>query len=145
METIWGELDLDLFDLLPIGIGLIDRDGKLVYVNNAGAEMYGYEREELMELSLYDLVENDEEEELQRRVLQYCWEHRTGKRFLTRRRTRTNEIIDVDIQGKFVELKGEHFILHCVREITEQQEVLRTYERAIDIMSKVVKGLSEEK
>ncbi len=46
----------NLFDIAPVGIFLLDLEGNITAVNNRGIGIYGYTREELLNLNVRDIV-----------------------------------------------------------------------------------------
>ena len=76
-------------------------------------------------------------------IMKHFFNEQKNHRIITRHKTKEEKLIDVDVQSTVLEINNEMFLLESIREFTEQKEVLRTYERAIDIMSKVVKDLTE--
>ena len=56
----------DLLIYLPEGVGITDLDENLVFVNDEFAAMLGYEYQELLETSIYDLIPEREKPLLQR-------------------------------------------------------------------------------
>lgn len=139
-----SEEDKERFNLLPVPVFMMDRDGRFIFVNQEALTLYGYTEQEFLSLRLEDLAKDREDAAVHQQVLAYSINHHKKRRILRQHKIKDGRLIDVDVQWTVIKEDGEPYILSCIREITEQQEVLRSYERAVDIMSKVVRNLSCE-
>ncbi|WP_432403418.1 PAS domain S-box protein [Wukongibacter sp. M2B1] len=140
-EMTWS--DIRIFNYLPIPILIFNEKCKVVFVNNQAVNLYGYSKEEFKNLYMKDLKVPENEKQMVDVIMKYFFNEQKNHRIITKHKTKEESLIDVDIQTTILEMDNEIFLLECIREFTEQKEVLRTYERAVDIMSKVVKDLTE--
>lgn len=135
---------INLVNLLPIPVFIMNEEGQFVLVNKAAAELYGYSMEEFLTMGLSDLGIDEEDIEIHQKVLEYSLKNKSKRRLLRKHKLKNGSVIDVDIQWSMIEVEGKTFVLSCIREITKQQEEIRSYERAVEIMSKIVKELSHD-
>ncbi len=133
---------MEMVELLPIPVLIMDERGKFIYVNREAEEAYGYGRGEFLQLFLTDLSIDEEDAAVHQKILEFSLKNKRKRRLMRRHKKKDGSIIDVDIQWSIVEIQKKNYALCCIREITEQQEVLRTYERSIDLMAKIVQELS---
>lgn len=140
-EMTWS--DIRIFNYLPIPILIFNEKCKVVFVNDQAVNLYGYSKEEFKNLYMKDLKVPENEKQMVDVIMKYFFNEQKNHRIITKHKTKEESLIDVDIQTTILEMDNEIFLLECIREFTEQKEVLRTYERAVDIMSKVVKDLTE--
>ncbi|SHI88817.1 PAS domain S-box-containing protein [Geosporobacter subterraneus DSM 17957] len=132
----------ETYDLLPIPVFIVNGKGRLIYANKTVEEVYGYSPEEFTQLFLVDLGIDEEDGAVHQKVLEFSLKNKRKRRLVRQHKKKDGGIIDVDIQWSIVEYGGESYTISCIREITEQQEVLRTYERSVDLMAKIVQELS---
>lgn len=133
---------MEMIELLPIPVFMMNGKGKFVYANQAVEEVYGYTHEEFMHLFLVDLSIDQEDAAIHQKVLEFSLNNKRKRRLIRKHKKKDGSIIDVDIQWSIIESEEGTYTLSCIREITEQQEVLRTYERSVDLMAKIVQELS---
>lgn len=130
------------FNILPIPILIIDRFFKIIFLNEAFMKIYGYDLKEIINSDISILHTSREESIIDQRIINIIFGDKKKIRYITKHNTKHGTLIDVDIYVSSINLDNEDFVLYCIREFTEQQEVLRSYERGLDIMTKVVKELS---
>lgn len=140
-EMTWR--DINFFNYLPTPILIFNNQYKVVFANDQAVDLYGYSDEEFKNLYIKDLKVQENETQMIDVVMKFFFNEQNNHRIITKHKTKEGKPIDVDIQTTIIEISNEKFLLECIREFTEQKEVLTTYERAIDIMSKVVKDLTE--
>jgi two-component system cell cycle sensor histidine kinase/response regulator CckA len=111
------ELYQALFEQAADGIFIADAQGRYIGVNRQGCEMLGYSREELLNLSLQDLIPA---EDLLNQPLRLA-ELRAGKSLLTERRLRCKDgrLLPVEINGQMM---ADSRMLAFVRDITERRQ-----------------------
>ena len=98
----------------------LDPEARFVYVNEATCTRSGYSRDELLGMTLYDL------DPWAPSPWKEHWEAFKGQGWTTsdaRHRTKSGEIIDVQISAGHVEYEGKEF--HCVfaRDVTESKQM----------------------
>lgn len=140
-EMTWS--DINFFNYLPTPILIFNQKYKVVFANDQAVNLYGYSDKEFKNLCMKDLKGPENEKQMVDSIMKYFFNEQKNHRIITKHKTKEEKLIDVDIQTTILEMNNEIFLLECIREFTEQKEVLRTYERAVDIMSKVVKDLTE--
>ncbi|MEK7763294.1 MAG: PAS domain S-box protein [Nitrospirota bacterium] len=98
----------------------IDRNARILYVNEAVCERLGYAREELLAMSIPDL---DPDYQLSRWTQH--WDElkaQTRLRFETRHRTKSGEIYQVEIVANYVAFEGQEYNFAFCRDITERKD-----------------------
>jgi len=100
------------------GIGLASADGRYVLVNRKLCELVGYAEDELLELSVRDLVPPERGLVLFPKVIagQAARMRGTLKR-------KDGSVFDAEISGYPIRLRGEEFVLGMVRDVTRAQEL----------------------
>ncbi len=119
----------------PIGVGIVDREGRLTDCNAALAEIVGYSREELVRLTFEDFTHPDDLEREWRLINRLWSEETTQYRMEKRYIHRDGHIIWVDVAASLFkdEMGGLAFGFAFVQDITErrraEQALRRTTER----------------
>ncbi|MGD8412618.1 MAG: ATP-binding protein [Candidatus Latescibacterota bacterium] len=100
---------------------LIERNtGKLMEVNRKCCETLGYEEDELLKRSYFDLFPKEEQFQARRDFINVL--SQKSKSFVDRRLIRRDgEILFVDINAKFITLKDESFIQIVVHDISQRK------------------------
>lgn len=122
-----NELQLrTLIDLSLDGIFLENERGEILDCNTVGHNMFGYSREEMLKLSIKDLVPNEFAHLLPDIIPD---EMATGEVYLERvNKKKDGTLFPTEINTKFVEINGQRRLIAYVRDITEhkrQEELLR--------------------
>ncbi len=102
------------------GIILTDSDGKIISVNNRSVASLGYRRDELLGLTVADIVENLELDEFRTRWGNVPNDSPFYLRRVQRRKDGSTFPVEVCVV-KFVE-EGKSFILAMVRDTTEREQ-----------------------
>jgi PAS domain S-box-containing protein len=97
----------------------IDRDARILYVNDAACERLGYAREELLTMTIPDL---DPDYQLSRWT-QYWHELKEKKRlrFETRHRTKTGAIYPVEVVANYAIFDRKEYSFAFCRDITDRK------------------------
>ena len=100
------------------GIALANMNGNFVFVNPAFCKMTGYTEKELLEMYVYDVAISEEKDS----AFQQIKENKEGPTVTARRKLicKDKSIIYADINGKWVHINDEEFILGVVRDVTGQ-------------------------
>lgn len=106
-------------------LGIIDRTGRILEVNEAYCRMLGYTREEFLGKHVAD-IEAKESEEDTRRHIQHIQEN-GHDRFFSRLRHKNGSIVDVDISVRYINIRGGVFFAFA-RDITAQVEAQKQLE-----------------
>jgi two-component system sensor histidine kinase/response regulator len=126
----------------------IGADGRLIEVNAAAADIYGYKREEMKKMALSDLVVRDAEDS--RAIIAQA--RKAGSlAFESRHRHSSGTTFPVDVAVSSSMIDGEQVLLAIVRDITERLaavEVVKVaFARAVEasrLKSQFVATLSHE-
>ncbi|MGK5082600.1 PAS domain S-box protein [Bdellovibrionota bacterium FG-1] len=119
---------------------LIDRYGHILYANKMATQRLGYSREELLQVTLADLDPVFSPLELEQ-----VWEsQRKGNSFQTDRhhRTKSGQLIPIEVVSKYVKLEGRGYLLAVVRDISERkaaQEALKKSQEALTLAQRIAR------
>jgi len=106
----------------------IHSDGKFRFVNDRVAEVTGYDPEELLEMSIWDLVHEDDRE----RVREFVARRENGEgtpHYELRIRTKSGEIRHFEMSVQAIAYDGDTAHLGSARDVTERRKRKRTVER----------------
>ncbi len=116
------------------GISLADMDGNYVFVNSAFAQMVGYSKEELLQMSLFDVKPFEERNSALFHILIQNPEKKGGKSSRTKLLRKDNSIVYVNINGILLDIGNEQFALGIVRDVSEivkwENELIEAKEKA---------------
>ncbi len=107
-----------LFNQAPLGVLVIDpQTAKLIEFNDAAHTQLGYSREEFSKLCLSDFGVKENADETKAHLAKIVQEG--GDEFETKPRTKNDEIRNVLVNTKVVELGGKPFLYSVFHDITE--------------------------
>ncbi len=115
------EITAQALERSGVGIMRVDREGRIREVNDHMCAMLGYSREELLGLRVWDVAVGLTAENWPAR-----WEELRSRKSLTferLNRTKSGELITVEVNANVVEFEGEEFNHALVRDITERKQV----------------------
>ena len=98
----------------------VRRDGSFAYVNDAACHSLGYSREELLDLSVYD-VDPTISPDSRSAQWQYVNEERSSK-FESTHRAKDGRVFPVEITVNYMSLDGQEFHCAFVRDVTERKQ-----------------------
>ena len=117
-----------LVELAPYGVFLETVEGRILDVNEAGARMFGYTREEMIGLGISDLVPEEFGESLPPEVTRV-----TGPREVRRyNRRKDGGIFPTEISTRFISVGGERRLLAYVRDISESVNAVQELQAALE-------------
>ncbi len=112
----------ELVNLSPDGIGVYDRRGDLVFVNDTLAKILGYTPPQLIGTSIVDLVYQDSREVEIRRIKE-ALDKKTVQPFMETLWVKGDGTpIDVEVASTSIFFRGEPAVQMVVRDITERKE-----------------------
>ncbi|MBR0565876.1 EAL domain-containing protein [Azoarcus sp. L1K30] len=103
------------------GVYILNADGKFLEVSNASAAMLGYERSELLEMSVFDIDASHSRADIERLLAERIEPKSEHAVFETRHRGKDGRIVDVEISTAALVVDGEPVIFSSVRNITERK------------------------
>lgn len=126
-----------LVDNNPIATVTLDQDQKIISINPAFQNLFGYRQEEIMGVYLDDLIANPERPQEASNITRMAWEGSAVHEFGKRRR-KDGRLVDVEIFGEQIRINGNRIgVLGLYRDITaekEAQEALSASEERFRIM-----------
>jgi len=101
---------------------LHDLSGNIFEINNSAIESSGYSREELLNMTVFDLhVDKNNQDEIIRQWESWPANHRFSIK--THHKTKDGHIYPVEIRGNKIEILDDHYILALVQDITEKKKL----------------------
>lgn len=120
-----------LVELLPVGVA-VHREGKIVYVNPAGAELIGARTpEELTGKSVFEVVHPDYHEVVRERIRRMQAGETVPpieEKFITL----SGDVIDVEVAATPIVYEGKPAMLSVVKDITERKRVEKETRRYLE-------------
>ncbi len=104
-----------ILDSVSDGVFLTDLSGKLFYANEALCERIGYTREEMLNMSLAEMIPPEELHRYEIRMKQYS-EHKAVRHNVVAQ-CKNGDKVSVELRGKIVKRGGKQFLLAVTREI----------------------------
>lgn len=101
----------------------LDRDSNFFYVNDSACETLGYSKEELLNMTIYEIDRNL----LPDSIFEY-WQQLQQQKSLTRKsilQTKTGQYLPVEITDNYLQFDGREYSCGIIRDISEQQAYLR--------------------
>jgi two-component system sensor histidine kinase/response regulator len=115
---------------------LLDEDGKIIEANDRAIAIYGYSRQELLQLSIRDLLDPSEVSKFSWR-----WKNLADQRaevFEGCHRHKDGSPLPVEVSSRTIEMEGRIFHQSVIRDITERkraEEDLRSATRGMRVLS----------
>lgn len=110
-----------LIDLSLDGIYIENERGEILDCNVRGHEMFGYTKEEMLQLSIKDLVPPESKQQIPEFITE---EMATGDVYVERENIKKNgTVFPTEINTKFFSLNGERRLIAYVKDNTEKKKV----------------------
>jgi PAS domain S-box-containing protein len=109
----------------------VSREGKIIHVNEAAIKESGYHREELLNMTVFDLNHSLSKNEWKQK-----WDEAKNEKHQvleTEHRRKNGDIYPVEVTNNFFEHEGEEFFCSTIRDIRKrkgEEELLRTISEA---------------
>jgi len=128
-----------LFDICADSMVAISVEvGRIVDFNENACNTLGYTRDEFLKLDLMDYDVCETQVELMAHIERIVEEGR--ETYFTRHRTKSGEILDIEVRAKFVEINKDKFIFCIWHDITESNRVLKERD---ELIIKLGRGMDE--
>ena len=121
------------------GYWLVDLKGRIIDVNDAAAKMLGYTREALLQLGPNDIDASVPPDDVHARIKRML--KSGGERFETKHRTRSGEIIDVEVT--ITMLPDHSALVVFVRDITERKHAADELARERLFLAALLNNIAE--
>lgn len=110
-----------LSEYSPYGI-LVHSGGKIHYVNDAAAKMWGGPREELLTKSLLTMVHPDFREEVLERIAAMMGSEDNAPTLREKLLRRDGSMFHADVLGTPIPFDGKHAVQLVIRDVTEEED-----------------------
>lgn len=125
-----------LTDTLLDGIIIIDRNGKILFSNSVGANLFGYERvEDFKGQNIFDFILEPEKFE---KNLQLIYKNKSGYFIEHEIKDKKGVRFFIETIGKKIKFMGEDGILLCFRDVTERRIIIENLKEAIGNTKKIL-------
>ncbi len=118
------KIRLDKFQLLSDqakdAIFFVDKSGQILDVNNAALKLYGYDRDEFMALTVFDIRRSQGRDTVNQQMDQA---DNNGFLFETVHYRKDGSSLDVEVSSQGADFNGERVLLSIIRDITERKKV----------------------
>ncbi|MGD0197973.1 MAG: PAS domain S-box protein [Solirubrobacteraceae bacterium] len=129
-----------LFERNPQPVAASDRDThRYIAVSDSLVEKYGYSRDELLAMTIFDLIVPEQREQIREYVHGHLESTRgrvPGTGLATRQRCKDGTLIDVEVIANVIEIDGRPCRLAIYHDVTERRrvaaELVRAYDRAVE-------------
>jgi len=111
------------------GFWMVDRQGRLLEVNEAYCRITGYSEQELLSMSIFDLEVNETPDATIARIAMLV--EQGEARFESRHRHKNGGLIDIEISAQFQSIEDGR-IVAFLRDITERKQVEFKLNNALD-------------
>ncbi len=120
----------ELLDLTSDAVFLHDLEGRYLYVNEAAASGRGYTRDELMRMSLLDIVHFEDGAQFHDRIAELV--AKGSLAFESRHRHKDGRLLSLEVRSRLIEMDGQPLVLSVARDIggrKRAEQELRESER----------------
>ena len=117
---------------------LVALDGRILDGNHAAGKLYGYSREELLQLRIGDLRAHDHPETVSRQMAQA---QRQGILFEATHICKNGTVVPVEVNAQSIFFEGQEMLLSVIRDITERkaaEESLRLQSGALEAAANAI-------
>ena len=129
-------------DSSPECIYWLNKEGEFYYVNNSAASKLGYEVDELLQRSIYDLHTHDKSYDEAFWMKRWQTLEAEGTMiFETSFISKKGDIFDVEVVSKMIEHNSEHYFVGFVRDISKRKEREAKIEELLKKMDEANKKL----
>jgi PAS domain S-box-containing protein len=111
-----------LFETLPVGVGLVALDGRIIDTNSTMLRMMGFSLEEIMQLNARDLYRYPEERTL---LLKQLQQDGLVRDFETEFKHRDGSIYYTNLNVTAMKIRDETVLVTVAKDITEQKNMER--------------------
>ncbi len=104
------------------GFILADTEGKILDVNASYCEMVGYRREELLEMSIFDMEQSMSADQIRQRIREMV--SAGGAKFQTCHRHKNGGMVELEVSITIITRDDTPLVAAFVRDVTEQKKML---------------------
>jgi len=144
IEEILGENEEKyhtLIELTDLGIQIETVEGRILESNTAGAKMYGYSKEEIIGLTIADLVPEEFAKKLPKVITD---KETTHGIFLPRiSKKKDGTVFPTEIASKIINIAGKPRLIAYIRDISERKEAEKKLKKARKMFASLFKSSPE--
>jgi PAS domain S-box-containing protein len=113
MNTNFDKVHLELFEAIQVGLAVTDENGKLIFINQAYADLIGYSKEEAINLTYWDVTPKSyQEQEL--KILEQIENDKKYGPYDKEYTHKEGYLVPVRLNGRIIEINGNKFLLSTV-------------------------------
>jgi len=130
-----------LIELTDVGIQIETVEGRILECNTAAAKIYGYTKDEMIGLTLADLVP----EEFSKKLPKVITDKETSNGILVPRISKKKDgtIFATEIATKIINIAGKPRLIAYIRDITKRKEAEKKLKKARKMFASIFKSNSE--
>ncbi len=134
--------DSPLFDMINDAAMLQSIDGSILAANSAACKMYGYSKEDILNVKVKDLVPSDHHFEIEeaRKLLA----KKKHFKFETVNIRRNGEIFPVEVSGTALSTENEKAALILVRDMSEHKKLEKELRKGLKILESKIKERTKD-
>jgi PAS domain S-box-containing protein len=121
----------ELFRLNPQPIWIFDLETfKFVQVNHAAVELYGYTEDEFLNMTVFDLRLEDDNQALRESLQEQMASNETVQK-KSKHFTKSGHLLDVEIQATFIAINDRKYRMVIITDMTEKNRIEQQITKAI--------------
>jgi len=118
------------------GLWLTDLEGRFMEVNDAACAIFGYSREEMLQMSIRDIETTESADEMAAHIERIMREG--SDRFERQHRRKDGRCIDLEISVNFMNLGGGRLV-SFLRDVTERKQIEKALLQRIELRDRLAK------
>ncbi len=123
--------NLDFFETAMDPIFIVDSQNKYIDVNPKAIEVFGYSKEEFLNMSIFDVIPEDQKTKSEK-VLMPQTKRKSYENFFGKMRTKDNRWLDVEVSSSAIVDNAEVIgSIDIVRDITQRKELERELKQSL--------------
>ena len=122
IDVFWDKAFLKFSNQCMDGLIILKMNGCHEYVNNAYCDLLGYSKDELLQMSVFDIEARLTKRNIQKHISLVSTTGRT--RFETAHRRKDGTLVEVEVTISNIEVLKKKFFIAVVRDLTKYKEML---------------------
>jgi len=132
------EFDAQLFNATNDAITVYDLNGKCVYANEYACRFYGYDKEELLRINLYELNAPQYVKAVEAKINELM--EKGELTFESTHVANNKPLVPVEIDSRIIESGGRKLMVNAVRDITERKQTAEELRQTSERLQRAIEG-----